>query len=515
MGIVVGAAGKTRRAVIAMVGLRRAWLAWAMLLPGCATILGADFDRPARAKDAGADAAESSESRTEPGVESGSCAVVCAPPGRDACVSATTLRKVEVRGCGPDGCEYPTYDVECPEGCKDGACVGRDPCAGVSCTEPPPAVCATGGKLVTLSKGRCVEGKCSFVATETACANGCEAGACKGEPCAGVMCQSPPPAVCANATTRRSYASTGMCTNGACSYTPTDTTCANGCENGVCKSDLCAGVVCTQAPGPVCVNGTTRRTYAAAGVCQGGNCTYAPTDEACANGCVNGACNTPPVGSCPNGMCLIPAGTFQMGSTNGYSNEQPVHAVTLAAYELDEFEVTVSQYAGCVTAGGCTAADTAGGCNAGVSGRDNHPINCVDWNQATTYCAWAGKRLPTEEEWEYAARGPDGREYPWGNVAPGNQLCWSGGGTNRSSTCAVGSYPSGKSPFGVQDMAGNVEEWVSSLYTSNYSSQPTGSARVYRGGSWGNSAASNVRSADRLGYASSNQDDDLGFRCAR
>ncbi len=226
----------------------------------------------------------------------------------------------------------------------------------------------------------------------------------------------------------------------------------------------------------------------------------------------------PPVGSCPNGMCLIPAGTFQMGSTNGASDEQPVHAVTLAAFELDEFEVTVSQYAACVTAGGCTAAGgsaVSSYCNAGVSGRDNHPINCVDWNQATTYCAWAGKRLPTEEEWEYAARGTDGREYPWGNAAPGNQLCWSGGGTNRSSTCAVGSYPSGKSPFGVQDMSGNVWEWVSSLYASSYSSQPTGTARVGRGGSWFSNAASDVRSANRGSHASSRQSFVLGFRCAR
>jgi formylglycine-generating enzyme required for sulfatase activity len=318
--------------------------------------------------------------------------------------------------------------------------------------------------------------------------------------------------VCANASTRRSYSSTGVCTNGDCSYAPTDTTCPNGCENGVCKSDPCAGVVCTQAPGPVCVNGTTRRTYAAAGVCQSGNCTYAPTDEACANGCENGACKW---SGCVAGMCAIPAGTFQMGSTNGESDEQPVHAVTLAAYELDEFEVTVSQYAACVGAGGCTAANTGGACNAGRSGRANHPINCADWNQATAYCGWAGKRLPTEEEWEYAARGTDGREYPWGNAAPGNQLCWSGGGTPQDSTCAVGSYPSGKSPFGVQDMSGNVWEWVSSLYTSNYSSQPTGTARVNRGGGWGGHAASSVRSAYRGYDASSFQINNLGFRCAR
>ncbi len=222
---------------------------------------------------------------------------------------------------------------------------------------------------------------------------------------------------------------------------------------------------------------------------------------------------------CSNGMCAIPAGTFQMGSTNGESDEEPVHAVTLAAFELDEFEVTVSQYAACVTAGGCTAAgggSVSSYCNAGVSGRDNHPINCVDWHQATAYCGWAGKRLPTEEEWEYAARGTDGREYPWGNAAPGNQLCWKGGGTNRLGTCPVGSYPSGKSPFGVQDMSGNAWEWVSSLYASDYSLQPTGTTyRGLRGGGWVNNAASSVRSANRNNDASSYQSSSLGFRCAR
>jgi formylglycine-generating enzyme required for sulfatase activity len=233
----------------------------------------------------------------------------------------------------------------------------------------------------------------------------------------------------------------------------------------------------------------------------------------------NAVCLAPPpapVGSCPNGMCPIPAGTFQMGSTNGVPDEQPVHAVTLAAYELDEFEVTVSQYAACVTAGGCTAAGTDTYCNAGVSGWDNHPINCVDWNQATAYCTWDGKRLPTEQEWEYAARGTDGRKYPWGNEEPDNQLCWSGGGTNRYSTCEVGSYPSGKSPFGVQDMEGNVGEWASSLFTPNYSSQPIGTARVFRGRSWSSGLAALYAGSSFRDYdASSFQHSELGFRCAR
>ncbi len=215
------------------------------------------------------------------------------------------------------------------------------------------------------------------------------------------------------------------------------------------------------------------------------------------------------------GMLAIPAGSFQMGSNNGNSDQQPVHTETVGSFLMDEFEVTVDQYAACVSAGKCTAAGTGWSCNAGVGGRGNHPINCVDWNQADAYCTSLGKRLPTEVEWEYAARGTDGREYPWGNAAPASQLCWSGGGASQPGTCAVGSYPRGESPFGVQDMAGNVWEWTSSLYTPNYSSASTGTARVYRGGSWISLASSYVRSAYRVYDGPSNQNYTLGFRCAR
>jgi formylglycine-generating enzyme required for sulfatase activity len=224
-------------------------------------------------------------------------------------------------------------------------------------------------------------------------------------------------------------------------------------------------------------------------------------------------------------MARIPAGTYQMGSPArvGNANEYPQHAVSVRAFEMDVTEVTAGAYARCVSAGACTAANTGQYCSYGKSEKSNHPINCVDWNQAVAYCAWAGKRLPTEEEWEYAARGSDGRTYPWGNEAPSGQLCWNGEGNragsgNRSSTCRVGDFPSGKSPFGLQDMAGNVWEWTSSGTSDDYNKRRAtgpGSARVIRGGSWFSFYPSDVRGALRFGFAPSSSDRDLGFRCAR
>ena len=217
-------------------------------------------------------------------------------------------------------------------------------------------------------------------------------------------------------------------------------------------------------------------------------------------------------------MVTLPGGTFQMGSDKGASDEKPVHPVTVNPFCMDRTEVTVSAYTECVKAGKCT--DPGSGGNFGKSDRGNHPINQVDWNQSTAFCAWAEKRLPTEEEWEYAARGTDGREYPWGNTAPGNQLCWDGEGNdlgkgNRHGTCPVGSYPTGRSPFGLDDMAGNVWEWTSSAYSENYGKDRTSPLRVLRGGGWRYDGVSGVRGASRLLTMASNRYNDVGFRCAR
>jgi formylglycine-generating enzyme required for sulfatase activity len=249
-------------------------------------------------------------------------------------------------------------------------------------------------------------------------------------------------------------------------------------------------------------------------------------------------------------MVRIPAGTFDMGSDSGPNDEKPVHAVTLASFEMDVTEVTVAEYQACVAAAACQPATTvkqdglspAGAktlsrfCNAGRAGHRHHPLNCVDWNQASAYCKWAGKRLPTEEEWEYAARGTDRRTYPWGNDAPGPELlnaCGSqclemakshgwkwpsmyAGTDGFADTAPAGSFPKGQSPFGVLDMAGNVWEWTGTQYCDSYAaSKQCMDHRVTRGGSWSNGILANVRATYRNGSVPTDRSIYLGFRCVR
>jgi hypothetical protein len=225
------------------------------------------------------------------------------------------------------------------------------------------------------------------------------------------------------------------------------------------------------------------------------------------------------MGTEPVKMISIPAGTYVMGRALGADNEQPMHSVSLAAFELAHTEVTIDAYQACVTAGGCTVTpgvdDNDEPCNAGQPEREGHPINCVSWHQASAYCSWVGKRLPTEEEWEYAARGTDGRRFPWGDASPSNlNLCWSSS-VSRISTCPVGSFPAGDSPFGVADMQGNVWEWTSSGYSDSYDQPRTDTARVSRGNSWRSDESLYVSTTFRVGRDPGVHRDDVGFRCAR
>ncbi len=226
------------------------------------------------------------------------------------------------------------------------------------------------------------------------------------------------------------------------------------------------------------------------------------------------------------GMVQVPGGAFVRGSDQK-RDEQPQQSVVLEAFWIDIYEVTVSQYAQCVSERQCTAPATGRYFNWGVEGRQEHPINGVDWFQAAQYCAWANKRLPTEAEWEKAARGTDGRLYPWGNAPASCEYAVmedGGDGCGLDGTWPVGSKPKGVSPYGVHDMAGNVYEWTADWYGSGHYTQaqahnPQGPAygteRAVRGGSWSWSVMSSVRAADRHFEVPTDADYHRGFRCAR
>ena len=160
-------------------------------------------------------------------------------------------------------------------------------------------------------------------------------------------------------------------------------------------------------------------------------------------------------------MLFFAGAVFPLGSAAGAIDERPVHDVSLATFALQIDEVTAAQYARCVAAGGCAPAGQSDFCNAGRAGRERNPINCVSQPQAAAYCAWLGRRLPTEDEWEYAASGTSKRLYAWGNASPSGRVCW---GRPRDGTCDVGSFDAGSTPEGLHDITGNVKEWTSSDY---------------------------------------------------
>jgi len=221
----------------------------------------------------------------------------------------------------------------------------------------------------------------------------------------------------------------------------------------------------------------------------------------------------------------IPGGSFIMGSTDNVADadEKAVHPVKVPTFEISKTEVTVNQYMACVVAGACTAPNTGDDCNWGKSGRGNHPINCVDWQQAQVFANWAGGRLPTEAEWEYAARS-GGRDwkYPWGNEEATCALAVKGG-CGHTSTTPVCGLEEGNTSQGLCDMAGNVWEWVQDWYHDSYKDAPNdgsawvsplGTHRVVRGGAY-RLGAQFVRSAKRGISLPSTRDDDLGFRLAK
>ena len=221
----------------------------------------------------------------------------------------------------------------------------------------------------------------------------------------------------------------------------------------------------------------------------------------------------------------IPAGSFMMGSTD-VSDEQPVRQVTVQAFQMSESEVTVGQYRQCVVAARCTEPSTGNQCTWSDSpnGKEDYPINCIDWGQARTFAVWMGGDLPTEAQWEYAARGGDDYEYAGSNMA--GDFAWYAENSEESNQVRT----KRANGYGLYDMSGNVREWVLDEWHENYEGAPNQAERpwgevtacdqlcehgaswhVNRGGSWYDFASS-LRVTYRYYDFPGNRDFSLGFR---
>jgi formylglycine-generating enzyme required for sulfatase activity len=223
----------------------------------------------------------------------------------------------------------------------------------------------------------------------------------------------------------------------------------------------------------------------------------------------------------PADMVAVPAGSFMMGCNADVDDacsddEKPQHEVNLSDFSIDVTEVTQDQYAACYAAGACTAPSCPWDCSQG-----DLPATCVDWDQARSFCAWAGKRLPTEAEWEKAARGTDALKFPWGNDdADCTRTNMAGCG---DALMPVGSLPDGASPYGALDMAGNVVEMVGDYYDASYyadspTDDPTGPETGTRVGGRGGGYKSETlwqRASKRDWYDLDDHGAALGFRCAQ
>ncbi len=239
-------------------------------------------------------------------------------------------------------------------------------------------------------------------------------------------------------------------------------------------------------------------------------------------------------------LALIPAGAFEMGSETGSSDESPAHTVFLDDFYIDLYEVTNAQFAACEADGACSRMTTDSsyifGTEYGDPAYDNYPVIFVSWVDATAYCAWREARLPTEAEWEKAARGTNGLTYPWGNSFDGNLLnfcdadCYFTGENPNfidgyGGTAPVGMYVGGVSPYGIFDLAGNVKEWVFDWYDDAYYASETiwnnpagpadGESKVLRGSSLVDGNAMDIRSSNRDETCPECTGADIGFRCAR
>lgn len=267
-------------------------------------------------------------------------------------------------------------------------------------------------------------------------------------------------------------------------------------------------------------------------------CTWCCTDSQCGNNCCGGTCGTcPGCQVCNSKTCVesdlgiewvhIPIGLFDMGSASGDIDEQPIHPTHVFPFAMSKSEVTVEQYHLCVEKSSCSRPSNEADCAYWIEGQDQHPVDCVTWEQADEFCSCISARLPSEAEWEYAARsGGANIAYPWGSTPATCQravMFEAGPGCGSGGTEPVCSKPDGHTVQGLCDMAGNAAEWVQDWYHDSYIDapedgsaweDPPGQSRVIRGGGFYDQPGG-LRTTRRNLMRPSTAERGVGFRCVR
>jgi formylglycine-generating enzyme required for sulfatase activity len=418
---------------------------------------------------------------------------------------ATIYQSEEAKALVLDRQPDPCDTIDCGDNgyCEDGACVCTNGYAGEFCDVVTPCVGIDCG-----ANGTCVVDGASYICE---CDTGYEGPQC------GTDINECVPNPCLNAgTCAEGVPGTYICTctggftGDNCEICPTD---ADRDGYGDPASGLCVN------PELDCDDSRATVYPGAPELCDG-------IDNQCSGDAGHGSIDEGYM-FCGN-MVSIPSGCFDMGDAfaEGWADELPVHNVCLSPFEMDIHEITNAEYAECVTAGGCTAPKFSNSYSRGTyygdPVYDNYPVIWLWWDDVVDYCTWAGKRLPTEAEWEYAARGGlAGKRYPWGDTISSTDANYD---FNVGDTSPVESEPYAANGYGLFDMAGNVWEWVADWFNENYYSvsptnDPTGPASgiayVRRGGSWDHSAFG-LRVANRCDFCHADRHgNNLGGRCAR
>jgi Cys-rich repeat protein len=309
--------------------------------------------------------------------------VTCNQPPANECADTNNLKVYNPAGtCDNGTCSYGSSQNPCQFGCANNACTG-DPCVGVSCNTSPENYCADPSNLAVYEvPGSCSDGTCTYGTHQEFCKYGCTNDICNGDPCVGQSCATPPTAFCSGPENLTVYDVPGTCKNGACTFTNHEEYCAFGCESGGCKGDPCAGVSCGSPPAAYCAGPDTLRTFASSGTCTAGSCTYPTTDVPCSHGCQNGKCkdcatSTDCTGGkwCDNSTCTTCDSDQHCGSacTDCVALSQVCNGGTGCV------QCTVDSHCGAGSwcdANVCTACDTAQHCGSG----------CVQCSGASPAC---------------------------------------------------------------------------------------------------------------------------------